>query len=454
MTSDAPAGRGVRHRVVVVGGGFGGLHAVRRLRHAPVEITLIDRHNFHLFQPLVYQLATGGLSPGEIAVPLRHVFQRDRNVRVVLGEVTGFDLPARRVLYAPVIGPTGDARALEYDSLIVAAGSTYSYFGREDWRPVAPNVKGLEDAIEVRRRLLGAFEAAEEETDPALKAAWLTFVVVGAGPTGVELAGQIGELAKDTLRRDFRAVDPGQAQILLIDLVDRVLAQFPPRLSRRAVAGLAELGVTPLLGRRVVSIDDQAVTVATAAGETQRVPARTVIWAAGVQASALGAALSVGVDRAGRVAVRPDLTLPGHPEVLAIGDMAAVHDAAGAPVPLPAVAPLAMQQGRHAAQVIGDRLEGRQTPPFRYRDKGSLATIGRQRAVVEIKRVQLSGTIAWVTWLFVHLYYLIGLQNRMLVLIRWTIGFLTRGRGTRLILSQEPSTDQAPADSLREAGAR
>lgn len=436
MSAAGGEGRSDRHRVAVVGGGFSGSHAVRQLRHAPVEVTLVDRRNFHLFQPLVYQLATGSLSPGEIAVPLRHVFRHDPNVRVLLGEVTGFDLDDRRVLFASATGATGSERTLQYDSLIVAAGSTYSYFGHDDWQLVAPNVKGLEDAIEVRRRLLTAFEAAEEESDPACRAAWLTFVVVGAGPTGVELAGQIGELTRDTLRHDFRTIDTGRARILLVDLVDRVLPQFPPRLSRHAVRDLAQLGVTPLLGRRVVDIDQEAVTVVAAAGQRERIPARTVVWAAGVQASGLGAALDGAVDRTGRVAVGPDLSLPGRPEVFVVGDMAQVHDVHGRPVALPAVAPAAMQQGRYAAGMISDRLEGRQRPPFTYHDKGSLATIGRERAVVEIKGLQLSGTVAWVTWLFVHLYYLIGLQNRMLVLVRWTVSFITRGRGTRLILSQ------------------
>jgi NADH dehydrogenase len=426
--------------VVVVGGGFGGLHAVRKLRRAPVEVTLIDRRNFHLFQPLVYQLATGALSPGEIATPLRDVFKRDRNVRVLLGEVTGFDLEARRVIFDPVLDPSGGARTADYDSLIVAAGSTYSYFGHDEWRSLAPNVKGLEDAIEVRRRLLVAFESAEEETDPDRKAAWLTFVVVGAGPTGVELAGQIGELARDTLRRDFRAVDTAAARILLVDLVDRVLPPFPPRLSKRAARGLQELGVTPLLGRKVVGIDEDGVTVEDSGGARKRVPARTVVWAAGVQASPLAEALAPAsggaLDRAGRVAVGPDLSLDGHPEVFAIGDMAQAHDTAGNPLRLPGLAPVAMQQGRYVADAIVHRLDGSRPEPFRYRDKGNLATIGRERAVAEIAGLQLSGVIAWATWLFVHLFYLIGLQNRLLVFIRWTISFVTRGRGARLILTE------------------
>jgi NADH dehydrogenase len=378
------------------------------------------------------------------------VFERDRNVRVLLGDVTGFDLEHRHVLFEPVLsGGTGTA---DYDSLVVAAGSTYSYFGHDEWQPVAPNVKGLEDAIEVRRRLLVAFESAEEEADAARKAAWLTFVVVGAGPTGVELAGQIGELARDTLRRDFRTVDTRAARILLVDLVDRVLPRFPASLSERAARSLRSLGVTPLLGRKVVGIDQAGVTVVTASAESEHIPARTVIWAAGVSASPLAAALADAssggaVDRAGRVAVGPDLSLPGHPEVFAIGDMAALHDASGNPAPLPGLAPVAMQQGRYVARVIAERLDGRVTPPFRYRDKGNLATIGRERAVADLGGVQLSGLVAWITWLFVHLYYLIGLQNRVLVFIRWTVSFVTRGRGARLILSDgQAASDRASID--------
>jgi NADH dehydrogenase len=425
-----------RHRAVVVGGGFGGLQAVRKLRHAPVEITLIDRRNFHLFQPLVYQVATGALSASEIASPLRAVFTGDENVSVLLGEVTGFDLAGRRVLVDGL--PNGDkARAIQYDSLIVAGGSSYSYFGHDDWRPFAPDVKSLESALDVRRRILTAFEAAEVEQDPARRSAWLTFVVVGAGPTGVELAGQIAEIARDTLRRDFRTIDTRAARIVLVEMADRVLPLFPPRLSARAAAALAGLGVTPLLERTVVGIDQQSVTVAGAGGESEQLPARTVVWAAGVVASELAAALAAEsgaeLDRAGRVAVGPDLTLPGHAEAMALGDMVQVRDAAGNVVPLPGLAPVAMQQGRYAASAIRERLRGREPAPFRYRDKGNLATIGRAKAVADIKGLQLSGLLAWLTWLFVHLFYLIGLQNRLLVFIRWTFSFVTRGRGARLI---------------------
>jgi NADH dehydrogenase len=442
-----------RHRVVVVGGGFGGVQAVRKLRHAPVEITLVDRRNFTLFQPLVYQVATGALSPGEIAVPLRGIFKRDRNVHVLLGEVTGFDLAGRRVLLEQLPNDGGRAE-LPYDSLIVAGGSSYSYFGHDDWRPFAPDVKALESALEVRRRILTAFEAAEPEHDPERRAAWLTFVVVGAGPTGVELAGQIGEIARDTLHRDFRSVDTRATRILLVETADRVLPQFPPRLSARAARSLERLGVTPLTSHTVVDIDAEAVTLATPSGETARTPARTVVWAAGVVASELAGRLAaeagVEVDRAGRVPVGPDLTLAGHPEVIALGDMVEVHDAAGRPMPLPGLAPVAMQQGRYAGGAVRARLRGEEPPPFRYRDKGNLATIGRGKAVADIKGLQLSGLLAWITWLVVHLFYLIGFQNRLLVFIRWTISFVTHGRGERLIaFSGSPRTSVEPRPDAR-----
>jgi NADH:quinone reductase (non-electrogenic) len=414
------------HRVVVIGGGFGGLQAALKLRHAPVELTLIDRRNFHLFQPLTYQVATGALSPGEIAYPLRAVFKRDRNVRVVMAEVTDFDLDAREAHLRPV-GDVPAPAKLPYDTLIVAGGSRYSYFGHDEWREHAAEVKSLESALVVRSRLLGAFEAAEAEPNADARAAWLTFVVVGAGPTGVEMAGQIGELARDTLRRDFRNVDPSTARILLVEAVDRVLPAFPPKLSAKAEQSLEKLGVTVLTGRTVVGMDDDSVTV-----DAERIETRTVIWAAGVTASSLASRLGelTGAerDRAGRISVEPDLTLPGHAEVFALGDMVRVGETV-----LPGVAPVAMQQGRYAAEVIRTRLELRVIGPFRYRDKGNLATIGRAAAVADVKGLRLSGFIAWLTWLFVHLWYLIGFQNRLLVLIRWTFSFVTRGRGARLI---------------------
>jgi NADH:ubiquinone reductase (H+-translocating) len=429
---------GRRHRVVVIGGGFGGLQAATRLARAPVALTLIDRRNFHLFQPLTYQVATGALSPGEVCYPLRAIFKRRGNVRVLLAEVQDFDLDAHEVRVEPGVGDAGPT-TIAYDTLIIAGGSHYSYFGHDEWAEVAREVKSLESALEVRGQILGAFEAAEMEPDPELRRAWLTFVVVGAGPTGVEMAGQIAELARDTLRRDFRAIDPRDGRILLVEAADRVLTGFPPSLSQKAARSLQELGVTPLLERMVVGIDSDGVTVNAQDG-SERIPARTVIWAAGVTASGLAAQLGeltgAELDRAGRVAVEPDLTLPGHPEVLALGDMVRVRGPGGPPVVYPGVAPVAMQQGRYVARVVRARLGGKTIGSFRYRDKGNLATIGRARAVADLHAIRLSGFGAWVTWLVIHLWYLIGFQNRLVVFIRWSFSFFTRGRGTRIISGQ------------------
>jgi NADH dehydrogenase len=429
-----------RPKIVVVGGGFGGLQATQKLSRMPVDVTLVDRRNFHLFQPLTYQVATGALSPGEVCYPLRTVFKRRRNVEVLLGEVTGFDLDGRIVHVTPGAGDSGPIE-LPYDTLIVAGGSSYSYFGHDEWARVAPEVKSLESALATRARILSAFEAAELETHEERRRAWLTFAVVGAGPTGVEMAGQIAELARDTMRRDFRAVDPRECRVLLIEAVDRVLTSFPPSLSHRAERSLERLGVTPLLHRTVVDMDDHTVTVQAPDGATEQIPARTVIWAAGVTASSLAgrlAELSGGeVDRAGRLAVEPDLSLPGRPEVLALGDMVRVRNAAGEAEVLPGVAPVAMQQGRYAAKRVRARLAGREIGPFRYRDKGNLATIGRAAAVADLHWIRLSGYLAWVSWLLIHIYYLIGFQNRLLVMIRWSFSFITRGRGARLITHME-----------------
>jgi NADH dehydrogenase len=427
------------HRVLVLGGGFGGLQAAAHLARAPVELTLVDRRNFHLFQPLTYQVATGALSPGEVCYPLRAIFKRRRNVRVLMAEVNGFDLDAREVRLEPGAGDVGPM-SVGYDTLVVAGGSAYSYFGHDEWRRVAPEVKSLESALAVRGRILAAFEAAELEPDDDRRRAWLTFVIVGAGPTGVEMAGQIAELARDTLRHDFRSIDPREGRVLLVEAADRVLTSFPPSLSRKAERSLEHLGVTPLLERTVVGIDQEAATVEAPGGGSERIPARTVIWAAGVTASSLAAQLAeqtgAEVDRAGRVAVEPDLTMPGHPEVFALGDMVRVRGEDGKPVVLPGVAPVAMQEGRYAAKVVRARLRGRSTAPFHYRDKGNLATIGRARAVADLHWVRLSGFPAWLTWLVVHLWYLIGFQNRLLVFIRWSFSFFTRGRGARLITGE------------------
>ena len=427
------------HRVVVVGGGFGGLQAVQKLRRAPVEVTLVDRRNFHLFQPLTSQVATGALSPGEIAYPLRAIFTRNKNVEVLLAEVSGFDLAERRLLLRSVTGvPVPDS--IPYDSLIVAGGSRYSYFGHDDWSEHAAEVKSLESAILVRGRLLSAFEAAEADPDPQDRAPWLTFVVVGGGPTGVEMAGQIGELARDTLRGDFRRIDSRSGRILLVETADRLLTSFPPSLSAKAKRSLERKGVTPMLSATVVAMDAESVTVEHKSGERERIATRTIIWAAGVTASKLAATLGemtgAELDRAGRVAVEPDLTLSAHPEVFALGDMVRVKNGAGDAIVLPGVAPVAMQQGRYVAGVVQDRLRGRNHKPFRYYDKGNLATIGRGSAVADIKGLKLSGFIAWLTWLFVHLFYLIGFSNRVVVFFNWSVSFVTHGRGARLITAQ------------------
>jgi NADH:ubiquinone reductase (H+-translocating) len=436
MGAAAPTADAKRPHVVVVGGGFGGLQAVLKLRREPVEITLVDRRNFHLFQPLTYQVATGALSPGEIAQPLRAMFKGDRNVRVVLAEVDDFDLDARE-LHLRAVSPVPAPKRLAYDTLIVSGGSDYSYFGHDEWRLHAAEVKSLESAIAVRSRLLSAFEAAEAEPNEDARAAWLTFVVVGAGATGVEMAGQVAELARDTLRREFRRIDPRSARVLLVEAADRVLTSFPPSLSVKAEQSLQRLGVTVLTGRTVIGIDAAGVTLDGRAGDTERIASRAVVWAAGVMASGLAGRLAelTGAerDRSGRVTVEPDLTLPGRPEVITIGDMIRVRGAGGEAVALPGTAPVAMQQGRYAAGVVRAQLRGREHAPFRYRDKGELATIGRAAAVADIKGVRLSGFLAWGIWLFVHLWYLIGFQNRLLVFIRWSFSFATRGRGARLI---------------------
>jgi NADH dehydrogenase len=425
-----------RHRVVVVGGGFGGLQAVRKLRRAPVDVTLVDRQNYHLFQPLFYQVATGALSAAEIAPPLRAVLRRQANARVLLAEVQGFDLERQQVVLEHLPNGQGQER-LDYDTLVVAAGSHYSYFGHDEWKTYAPELKSLGGAWAIRTRILGAFEAAEAEPDDERRRGWLTFVVVGGGPTGVEMAGQIAELAREGLRRDFRAVDTRTARVLLVEAVDRVLPSFPPSLSHKAERALEKLGVTLLLGHSVVDIHPDSVAIRPAEGATVAVPARTIIWAAGVKASplaaALGAAAGAQVDRAGRLAVTPELTVPGHPEVFAIGDMVTVLQGDGSSVPFPGVSPVAMQQGRHVARAIRKRLRGRSKGRFRYFDKGNLATIGRLKAVADLRGIRLSGFLAWVIWLVVHLYYLVGFQNRLVVVTRWAFSFVTRRRGSRVI---------------------
>jgi NADH:ubiquinone reductase (H+-translocating) len=426
-----------RHRLVIVGGGFAGLQAALKLAKArrEIEVTLVDRRNFHLFQPLAYQVATGALSPSEICYPLRTIFRGRKNVDVLLAEASGFDLDGRRVLLGTVAEDIPAPAQIEYDSLIVAGGSRYSYFGHDDWHAFAPELKSLEGALDIRSRILTALEAAEWEDDPERRRAWLTFVVVGAGPTGVEMAGQIAEIAHDS-SPEFRRAQTRSARVLLVEAADRVLTGFPPSPSASAARALEKLGVTPLLGHSVTGVERDAVTTTGADGTSERFGARTVIWAAGVTSSGLARALAeaagADVDRAGRLIVEEDLSLPGHPEVQALGDMVAIRRPGGVQT-LPGLAPVAMQQGRHAAANVRARLHGREPKPFHYRDKGNLATIGRAKAVADLKGLHLSGGIAWVTWLAVHLWYLIGFQNRLLVLTRWAFSFVTHGRGARLI---------------------
>jgi NADH dehydrogenase len=414
------------HRVVLVGAGFGGLYAAQALKRAPVDLTVIDRRNFHLFQPLLYQVATGGLSPGEIASPVRHVLSRQRNARVWMAEVRDIDVERRRVCL--------DDGEAPYDTLILATGSHHHYFGHHDWAPLAPGLKTIEDATEIRRRILLAFECAEREPDAAERRAWLTFAIVGAGPTGVELAGALGEIANDTLRHDFRSINPAEATILLVEGADRVLPSFPPDLSAAAERALSDLGVRARTRSTVTGLDRAGVTVRTG-DSVERIPAKTVLWAAGVEASELGKIVSqrtgAPLDRAGRVIVEPDLTVPGHPEIFVIGDLAHFSHQTGQP--LPGVAPVAMAQGRYVARAIRARLRGETAPPFHYFDKGTLATIGRNKAVAAFGRLHISGPIAWFAWLFVHLMYLVEFDNRLLVLIEWIYDYITRNRGARLI---------------------
>ncbi len=419
-----------RHHVVIGGGGFGGLTAARALRRSNVRITLVDRRNFHLFQPLLYQVATGGLSPANIAAPLRAVLKRQRNVEVVLGEIVDVDLPGRRVLLA-------DGQ-LPYDTLILAPGVRHHYFGNENWSPLAPGLKTVEDATDIRRRILLAFETAEQTADPSEAQRLLTFAVVGAGPTGVELAGAIGELARHTLRRDFRHIDTTQARVLLVEGADRVLPGYQSDLSMKAERSLSRLGVTVLVKRRVVDVGPQSITLE-GGDEKETIPTGAVFWAAGVKASPLGAALAdasgAQLDRLGRVVVEPDCTLPSHPEVFVIGDLA--HFSHGLEQPLPAMAPVAMQQGGYVAEGIDRRLRGLSSPPFRYRNRGNMATIGRSAAVANIGGRHFSGFLAWLIWLTVHLVTLIGFENRLLVLTQWAWNYFTRNRAARLITGDD-----------------
>ena len=400
--------------VVIIGGGFGGLYAARTLADAPVRVTLVDRRNYHLFQPLLYQVASAALNPSDIASPIRSILNRQRNTEVILGEATSIDVTNKRVILAD-----GE---LAYDYLVIATGATHSYFNHPEWERDAPGLKTIEDALEIRRRVLLAFEHAERESDAARQRAWLTFVVVGAGPTGVELAGALSEIARQTMLRDFRHIDPKSARVILVEGRDRVLPPYPPSLSAKAQRQLERLGVEVITRGTVTSLNDSEVCI----GETS-IATKTVLWAAGVQASPLAASLDVPLDRAGRVLVEPDLSIPGHPEVFVIGDLAAVKQANGELVP--GVAPAAIQEGVY----IGKRIAGKKREPFKYRDKGSLATIGRAAAVADFGLFKLSGFLAWIAWLTIHIFFLIGFRNRFLVITQWAWAYLTYQRGARLI---------------------
>ncbi|WP_312772539.1 NAD(P)/FAD-dependent oxidoreductase [Pseudoxanthomonas mexicana] len=421
------------HHFVIVGGGFAGLWATRALASAPVRITLIDRHNHHLFQPLLYQVATAGLSAPDIAAPLRHILRKQANVEVRLAEVAAIEPQEKHVVLA-------DGTTIAYDALLLATGATHAYFGRDEWARHAPGLKTLDDALQLRRHLLLAFERAEAETDPGKRAAWLSFAIIGGGPTGVELAGTLAEIARHTLKNEFRRIDPSQARVRLVEAGPRVLASFPDTLSEKARRQLERLGVEVVTGTPVSDITDEGYRL----GETF-IPAKTVVWAAGVAASPLARTLGVSLDRAGRVPVQPDLSVAGHPDIFVAGDLAAVTSDGR---PVPGVAPAAKQMGRHVAQVLRARLDGRASPgDFRYQDYGNLATIGRMAAVVDFGRLEFSGLLAWWFWLTAHVFFLIGFRNRLVVLLNWCWAYWSYQRGARIILGK----DEDQAGSTRQA---
>lgn len=419
-------------RVVIVGGGFAGLNAAATLARNPVAVILIDRKNHHTFQPLLYQVATAGLSPGEIAAPIRGVLGKHRNVSVVLGEVVGFDLDKRQV-------NLGDVQ-IEYDYLIVAAGATHSYFGHDDWAALAPGLKTVEDALEIRRRVLLAFELAERQAIATGRQEPMNFVIVGGGPTGVELAGTLAEIARRSLARDFRAIDPRRARVILVEGLPRVLPTYPEDLSRSAERQLQNLGVEVRTNTRVTGIESDRVLL-----QGGELPATVILWAAGVAASPLGRLLGQ-TDKTGRVLVSPDLSIPGHPEVFVVGDLAIVNDAKGHP--LPGLAPVAIQQGRAVAQNIARELRGENRRPFVFKNKGTMATIGRAAAVADLGRLRFSGLPAWLLWLFVHIMYLVGFRNRILVLIEWAWSYVTYQRSARLITGSTDLPAAAPTKEL------
>ena len=417
------------HHVVIIGGGFGGLYAAKALGNAPVQVTLIDKRNFHLFQPLLYQVATGTLSPADISSPLRSVLSDNKNTKVLLGEVTDIDPDAKKVILR--------GEEVSYDTLIVATGVSHHYFGKDEWETVAPGLKTVENALEMRRRIFLAFEAAEKETDPEKRRAWLTFAIVGGGPTGVELAGAIAELAYSTLKKDFRNIDTTEARILLLEGMDRILPPYKPELSAKAAASLQKLGVTVLTKALVTNIENHVITVKQGE-QIEQIPARTILWAAGVKASPMSKVLNqrtgVELDRVGRVIVQPDLSIAGNPNIFVIGDLANLSQDGK---PLPGVAPVAMQEGEYVAKLIEQRLAGKPAPPFRYIDFGSLAVIGRNAAVVDLGYVRFTGLLAWLFWVFIHIYYLIEFDNKLVVMIQWGWNYFTRKRGARLITGNE-----------------
>ncbi|AFY87140.1 FAD-dependent pyridine nucleotide-disulfide oxidoreductase [Chroococcidiopsis thermalis PCC 7203] len=418
------------HKVVIVGGGFAGLYAAKALGKSGFDVTLVDKRNFHLFQPLLYQVATGTLSPADISSPLRAILNRQKNTRVLMGEVIDLDPQQQKIILR-----NGE---LAYDSLIVATGVSHHYFGNDNWAEVAPGLKTVEDALEMRRRIFLAFEAAEKETDPEKRRAWLTFAIAGGGPTGVELAGAIAELAYSTLKRDFRNIDTKETQILLIEGMDRILPPYDPKLSAQAAHSLERLGVTIKTKTLVTNVTEDAVTIRQ--GENiESIPARTVLWAAGVKASSMGEAIAqrtgAQLDRAGRVIVEPDLSLANYSNIFIIGDLANYSHQDDKP--LPGVAPVAMQEGQYVAELIQRRLQGQAVTPFRYVDIASLAVIGRNAAVVDLRFVKFSGLFAWLIWLFVHIYYLIEFDNKLVVIFQWGWNYFTRKRGARLITGEE-----------------
>ncbi|MBK8901192.1 MAG: NAD(P)/FAD-dependent oxidoreductase [Anaerolineaceae bacterium] len=427
-----------QQHIVIVGGGFGGVNAAQALKNAPVQVTLIDRRNHHLFQPLLYQVATGHLSPADIASPLRRLFKRQQNVRVLLGEVTGFDVAKQKVLLQD--------GAVPYDTLIVAAGASYHYFGNDYWQQWAPPLKSVEDALEIRRRVLSAFEMAERAPDPETRRAWLTFVIIGGGPTGVEMAGALAEVAHKALRHEFRTINPADARIILVQSPDHILPTYDPVLSQKGAAALEQMGVTVWTQARVTAVSPTNVTLKSG-DATEVVPTHTVLWAAGVKASPLGQALAratgVALDRGGRVQVQQDLSVPGYDNIFVIGDLAHTLNDDGQP--LPGVAQVAIQQGKYVGQLLRHRVRGRAVRPFRYQNRGDMAQIGRQTAVVQIGSLRLIGVLAWHLWWIVHLMYLAGFQNRLIVFLQWTWSYFTHSRPALLITQRDEHQQEVPS---------